>query len=79
MSDKQRLRQWMEQNGYDYRSLAAATGDTRTSIHMMVYGNRSVNQAFMWRFANAFGFNEAKKVFVETRTTKAAARTLQLA
>lgn len=65
MNDKQRLLQWMEANGHDYRSLAIATGDTRSSVHQMVIGEREVNQAFKWRFGLAFGFEVAKEIFVE--------------
>lgn len=65
MNDKQRLLQWMEENGHSYRSLAAATGDTLSSAQQMTNGDRKVNQAFKWRFALAFGFDLAKELFTD--------------
>jgi hypothetical protein len=63
MDEKQRLLQWMQEHGHDYRSLAAATGDTYSNIHMMTNGKREINDAFKWRFKTAFGDKEANKVF----------------
>lgn len=65
MSELERLKRWMQENDLDYRSLANATGDTYSAIHMMTNGKREINGAFKWRFAEAFGHDEAKKVFGE--------------
>lgn len=63
MTAKEQLKQWMENNGRDYRSVADATGDTYSAVHMMVNGKREINDAFKWRFAQAFGHDVAKSVF----------------
>lgn len=63
MTDAERLLQWMKENGYTTRSLAAKTGDTHTNIYYMTGGGRGVNDAFKWRFQKAFGHEEAKRVF----------------
>lgn len=65
MSEKQRLIQWMEENGHNYRTLADATGDTYSTIHMMTKGDRAISDAFKWRFQKTFGHEEAFKVFGE--------------
>lgn len=65
MDEKQRLNQWMEVNGLDYRSLAEATGDTYSNIHMMTKGNRAVSDAFKFRFWRTFGQEATISVFGE--------------
>lgn len=64
-NDKERLAKWMEANGYTVRSLAEKTGDTVSSIHQMVKGDRAINSAFKWRFKQAFGNEIADSVFCE--------------
>lgn len=63
MNEKERLNQWMEARGFDTKTLAAATGDSFSSIYMITKGNRDVNDAFKWRFALAFGWDEAIQIF----------------
>lgn len=63
MDEKQRLNKWMEENGHDYRSLALATGDTVSNVHMMTKGHRDVSDGFKYRFWLAFGQDETCKVF----------------
>lgn len=61
--DRERLVQWMKDNGYDYRTLAAATGDPVSQVHMITSGARSVSDAFKFRFFRAFGQEELNKAF----------------
>lgn len=63
MSDSERLTQWMQERDFDYGTLAEATGDTYSSIYMMARGQRSVSDAFKWRFALHFGWEEATRLF----------------
>lgn len=63
MNEKERLTQWMQEKGFDTDTLAAATGDSFSSIYMITKGDRKVNDAFKWRFAVAFGWQEASQVF----------------
>lgn len=65
MNDKQRLLQWMETHGLTVGAVAEATGDFPSNISMMTKGPREVNQAFKWRFGEAFGFDVARQVFVD--------------
>ena len=64
MTEKERLMQWMQEKGFDTESLATATGDSYSSIYMMTKGDRAVNDAFKWRFAETFGWEEAKSLFL---------------
>lgn len=62
--EKERLMEWMVGRGFDTASLADATGDTFSTVHMITKGNRPVSDAFKWRFGVAFGFDEAKSLFL---------------
>lgn len=63
MNEKERLIQWMREKGFDTETLAAATGDSYSSIYMLTKSDRPINDAFKWRFAVAFGWSEAVSVF----------------
>lgn len=63
MNDKQRLLQWMHDNGYSTRSLAAKIGVSHTGIHYMTSGDRPVSDAFKWRFKKVFGAEIADSLF----------------
>jgi hypothetical protein len=75
MNDRERLVQWMQENGYDTRRLALVTGDTRTNIHWMIKPDepREINQAFKWRFREAFGNDEADRVFCPGKIARSVA------
>lgn len=63
MNDRERLIQWMQENGRTPSTLAVKTGDTPSSISQMVNGKRDVNDAFKWRFQRAFGHDIAMSIF----------------
>lgn len=63
MTKQERLLQWMREKGFNMETLAQATGDSYSSIYMMTKGGRSLNDAFKWRFALAFGWEEASRIF----------------
>jgi hypothetical protein len=63
LAERERLVTWMNENGYRETTLAAATGDFYNNIKAMLKGDRRVSQAFKWRFEDAFGNEEANKVF----------------
>jgi len=69
MNEKERLNQWMQARGFDTKTLAAATGDSFSGIYMITKGDREVNDAFKWRFALAFGWDEATQVFDGRQTS----------
>lgn len=66
MGEKERLVQWMQARGFTIESLAAATGDSYSSIYMMLRGGRELSDAFKWRFALAFGWSNVEQVFEPT-------------
>jgi hypothetical protein len=66
MTHQQALSQWMRDRGFDYQTLAEATGDSYSNIYMMARGLRPVNDAFKWRFAQQFGWDEAQTLFAAT-------------
>lgn len=63
MNESERLMEWMGAKGFDYNTLAAATGDNYSTVYMITRGGRRVNDAFKWRFTLAFGIEESRKVF----------------
>jgi plasmid maintenance system antidote protein VapI len=63
MDERERLVQWMKIKGLNAYALAKATGDTTSTVSMIVNGKRSVSDAFKWRFRKAFGDSEATKLF----------------
>lgn len=68
MNEKERLVQWMQERGFDTETLAAATGDSYSTVYMITKSDRRVNDAFKWRFTVAFGFDEAIAVFQPVQT-----------
>lgn len=65
MGDRERLNQWMEQNRHNCRTLAEMTGETRQSVYGFTSGNRPISDGFKWRFAAAFGLDQAQRVFAD--------------
>lgn len=63
MSERERFLQWMKDKGLDTKTVAEATGDTYSTVHMISKGDRPVSDAFKWRFRCAFGDQEASLVF----------------
>lgn len=63
LNESQRLTTWMHERGFDYRTLAEATGDDYSHIFLMAKGKRPVSDAFKWRFTLAFGWDEAERAF----------------
>lgn len=61
--DRTKLIAWMKAKNLDAKSVADATGDTVSTVTMMINDDRRVNQAFKWRFRCAFGDAEASAVF----------------
>lgn len=64
MNDVERLKKWMDEQGLTYRTLADATKDTHSTVHMMLNGRRDINEAYKWRFQKAFGNDVAMSIFV---------------
>lgn len=77
LAERERLAKWMQENGHNNATVAAATGDFYTTIQMMTEGNRRISQGFKWRFSNAFGDGEARKVFPRKVEQLAMRRQLQ--
>lgn len=62
-TERDRFVQWMKDRGLSTKAVADATGDTYSMVHMIVNGNRPLNDAFKWRFKVAFGDEEANDIF----------------
>lgn len=63
MNETQRLKQWIDEHGFDVARLAEVTGDSYSNVYLMTTGRRPINDGFRWRFAVAFGWQEASHVF----------------
>lgn len=63
MNDRERLVQWMRENGYTNGTLAAKMGEVRHTIYYMTKGGRPVGDAFKHRFYVAFGHEVSEQVF----------------
>jgi len=63
MTEAQRLEKWMEARGFSVGELAEATGDSYSTVYMMLSGKRPVGDAYKWRFAVHFGWREAEIAF----------------
>lgn len=65
LAERTRFVAWMKANGYNFNSVAAATGDFYTTVQMMVEGKRRISQAFKWRLRHAFGNRVVDAIFCE--------------
>jgi len=63
MTHAKRLDAWMMLGGYTDRTLAEAIGVDPSYVWYIRKGKRPVTDRFRWRFAEKFGFDEAKKLF----------------
>lgn len=57
------LERWAAAKGFDIDELAAVMDESYSTIYRMFKQQRPVNDAFKWRFAKAFGWDEAQNVF----------------
>lgn len=68
-TDRDRLLRWMQERDMDIEALGAATGDTYSALFLMLRAEgrtaRPIGVKFIWRFAHAFGLDEAAKVFAD--------------
>lgn len=66
MNEAERLESWMKEKGFNISSLAEAIGDSYSTVWFIVKGERPVNDAFKWRFALRFGYDEATRLFASS-------------
>lgn len=71
MNDRERLLQWMSQNGISHASLAESVGVTRALISMIATGDREVSGNFKMAFRRAFGNEAVDRVFPDSAPVKA--------
>lgn len=65
MNESERLEAWMKDKGFNITSLSEAIGDSYSTVWFIVKGERPVNDAFKWRFAQRFGYDEATRLFTQ--------------
>lgn len=63
--DRDQLAKWMADNGVNVKLLADATGVSSNYIYMMTKSDRTISEAFKWRFGLAYGHDVAQQVFAE--------------
>jgi hypothetical protein len=63
--DREQLAKWMAENGVNVKLLADATGVSSNYIYMMTKSDRTISEAFKWRFGVAYGHEVAQRVFAE--------------
>ena len=59
------LRKWMEQNKVSNSDLAERLGLSYNYIYLIVNGQRDITDTFRWRFAQAYGYDEATRLFTQ--------------
>lgn len=59
------LRKWMEQNKVSNSDLAERLGLSYNYIYLIVNGQRDITDTFRWRFAQAYGYEEATRLFTQ--------------
>lgn len=63
LHDREQLARWMDANGVNVKLLADATGLSTNYIYMMTKSDRTISEAFKWRFGLAYGHDVAQQVF----------------
>lgn len=64
------LRAWMEAHAYTIRQLADRMGISYDGVYQALKVRESCSPEFKWRFAEAFGWEEAERVFGVERTSQ---------
>lgn len=62
MSETERLRAWMDENGYSVIKLAVEVGMTTAGLNM-IFWRKSVSPGFKLRFIKRFGMEAADQIF----------------
>jgi hypothetical protein len=63
MTDKDRLQEWMRENGYTLKTLAPVVGISYNTLWRMVVERPDVGDRFITAFIRQFGCDEAVRVF----------------
>lgn len=61
--DREQLAAWMASHDVSVKALADATGVSSNYIYMMTKSDRTISEAFKWRFGLAYGHDAAHAVF----------------
>ena len=61
-----RLRGWMMVEGISTADMAAAMEINRQHVMKVTTGNTPLSPSFAWKFAEAYSFELARKLFSET-------------
>ena len=59
------LAAWMKNRNMSNSQLAEKMGVSRYLVWRFVSGEREITASFKWHFAEKFGFDEARTVFVD--------------
>ena len=63
------LAKWMDAMQIGDQELANKLGINRSYVALMRTGRRNMSDGFRWRFANAYGFDQARRILGETPVT----------
>lgn len=63
MNEVTRLHAWMEKHAYTKRQLADRMGMSYDGVYQTLKVRKSCSPEFKWRFAEAFGWEEAQSIF----------------
>lgn len=63
MEEKDRLSAWIDKRNFSINEMAAAIGDSYSSVYNIAKGDRPINEAFKYRFLITFGLEEAVPLF----------------
>lgn len=63
MKSQDKLKAWMNENGYSYGTLAHELGFSETYVFKLMAGTKPLGSGFKLRFLLRFGNYEASKLF----------------
>lgn len=65
MNDNERILAWMKERNIGNSELAAALGISYDLAYKVTTGQRIVTDAFKWQFQQAYGYEEASRLFAQ--------------
>jgi len=68
LRDREEFKAWMKANDVSVRQVAEATGFKPNYIYMMIASDRTISEAFKWKFGVAYGHDVAGQLFGEAMT-----------
>lgn len=65
MTENERILAWMKERNIGNSELAAAMGISYDLAYKVTTGQRIITDTFRWRFAQAYGYEEATRLFTQ--------------